>query len=127
MKKIYHLSSCSTCQRILRETQTEQKGFILQDIKTEKITPAQLDELKEKAGSYESLFSRRAIKYKELGLKDKVLTEKDYRQLILEEYTFLKRPVAVVGKRVFAGSEKKTVEGLKAVLSPINLPTTFSR
>jgi arsenate reductase len=127
MKKIYHLSSCDTCQRILRETQAEQKGFILQDIKTEKITPAQLDELKEKAGSYESLFSRRAIKYKELGLKDKVLTEKDYRQLILEEYTFLKRPVAVVGKRVFAGSEKKTVEELKAVLSPINLPTTFSR
>jgi len=114
MKKIYHLSSCSTCQRILRETQAEKKGFVLQDIKTEKITPAQLDELKEKAGSYEALFSRRAVKYKALGLKDKVLTEKDYRNLILDDYTFLKRPVALVGKKLFAGSEKKTVEGLKA-------------
>jgi arsenate reductase (glutaredoxin) len=47
-------------------------------------------------------------------LKDKVLTEKDYRRLILEEYTFLKRPVAQVGKKVFAGSEKKTVDELKA-------------
>jgi arsenate reductase len=116
MKKIYHLSSCSTCQRILREVEAEKKGFVLQDIKTEKITPAQLDELKDKAGSYEALFSRRAIKYKESGLKDKVLTEKDYRRLILEEYTFLKRPVALVGKRVFAGSEKKTVEELRAAL-----------
>lgn len=124
MKKIYHLSSCSTCQRILGETQAEKKGFVLQDIKTEKITPAQLDELKEKAGSYEALFSRRAIKYKELGLKDKALTEKDYRRLILDDYTFLKRPVALVGRELFAGSEKKTVEGLKAL---INSPTTFLR
>jgi arsenate reductase (glutaredoxin) len=114
MKKLYHLSSCTTCQRILREVEAEKKGFVLQDIKTEKITPAQLDELKDKAGSYEALFSRRAIKYKELGLKDKALTEKDYRRLILEEYTFLKRPVALVGKSVFAGSEKRTIEGLKA-------------
>jgi len=102
-----------TCNRILQEIGAGEKGFALQDIKTEKITPAQLDELKEKAGSYEALFSRRALKYKEMGLKDKQLTEKDYRRLILEEYTFLKRPVAVVNDKVFVGSEKKTVEGLK--------------
>jgi arsenate reductase len=62
------------------------------------------------------LFSRRALKYKELGLKDKALTEADYRRLILEEYTFLKRPVVVAGKQIFVGSEKKTVESLKALI-----------
>ncbi len=117
MKKIYYLSTCSTCNRILQEIQAEKKGFELQDIKTEKITPAQLDELKEKAGSYEALFSRRAIKYKEMGLKDKPLTEKDYRRLILEEYTFLKRPVALTGGKIFVGSDAKTVEGLKAAIT----------
>ena len=116
MKKIYHLGSCTTCQRILKETGAGTKGFVLQDIKTEKITPAQLDELKEKAGSYEALFSRRAIKYKEMGLKDLALTEADYRRLILEEYTFLKRPVTVAGKQIFIGSEKKAVEGLKTAV-----------
>src|SRR5260221_23865 len=70
MDKIYHLSSCTTCRRILQEIHADKKGIVLQDIKGEKITPAQLDELKEKAGSYEALFSRRAIKYKEMGLKD---------------------------------------------------------
>jgi arsenate reductase len=115
MNKIYCLSTCDTCDRILREIQAKKKGFVLQDIKTEKITPAQLEELKQKAGSYEALFSRRAIKYKELGLKDKALTEKDYRQLILEEYTFLKRPVALVNGKLFVGSEKATVEALKLV------------
>jgi arsenate reductase len=116
MKKIYCLSTCSTCHRILGEIRADKKGFVLQDIKTEKITPAQLDEMAAAAGSYEALFSRRAIKYKEMGLKDTSLTEKDYRRLILEEYTFLKRPVAWVGKKIFVGSEKKTVEELKAAL-----------
>lgn len=116
MKKIYHLSTCTTCQRILKETGAGDKGFVLQDIKAQKITPAQLDELKEKAGSYEALFSRRSLKYKEMELKDKVLTEADYRRLILEEYTFLKRPVTLSGKQIFIGNDKKAVEGLKAVM-----------
>lgn len=114
MKKIYCLSTCTTCQAILKEMKAVEKGFDLQDIKTQKIEPAQLDAMKELAGSYEALFSRRAMKYKEWGLKDKVLTEKDYRDYILQEYTFLKRPVAIIGQRIFIGSEKKTVEGLKA-------------
>lgn len=113
MKKIYHLGNCTTSQAIIKETQIDKKGFEMQDIKFEKITPAQLDEMKKMAGSYEALFSRRAMKYKELGLKDKKLAEQDYRQYILDEYTFLKRPVVIIGDKLFAGSEKKTVEALK--------------
>ena len=113
MKKIYHLGNCTTCQAIIKEIKADQKGFAMQDIKFEKITPAQLDEMKKMAGSYESLFSRRAMKYKELGLKDKKLEEKDYRKYILDEYTFLKRPVAIINDKIFIGSEKKIVEALK--------------
>jgi arsenate reductase (glutaredoxin) len=113
MKKMYHLGNCTTCQAIIKETGVDKKGFILQDIKFEKITPAQLDEMKKMTGNYEALFSRRALKYKELGLKDKKLEEKDYRRLILEEYTFLKRPVVIQGKTIFIGSERKTKEALK--------------
>ena len=110
---MYCLSTCSTCAAIIKETQVNKKGFELQDIKTEKITAAQLDEMKKMAGSYEALFSRRALKYKSLGLKDKALTEKDFRNYILEEYTFLKRPVTIINNKIFIGSEKKAVEALK--------------
>lgn len=88
----------------------------MQDIKFEKITPAQLEEMKKMAGSYEALFSRRAIKYKELGLKDKKLEEKDYRKFILDEYTFLKRPVTILKDKIFIGNDKKTVEALKIAI-----------
>lgn len=88
----------------------------MQDIKFEKITVQQLDEMKQLAGSYEALFSRRALKYKELGLKNQILTEMNYRNYILEEYTFLKRPVIIIDKTIFIGSEKKTVEALKVAV-----------
>ena len=113
MKKVYHLGNCTTCQAIIKETEVDKKGFEMQDIKFEKITPVQLGEMKKMAGSYEALFSRRAMKYKELGLKDKKLEEKDYRQFILDEYTFLKRPVVIIKDKIFVGSEKKTIEALK--------------
>lgn len=113
MKKIYHLGTCTTCQKIIKDINIDKKGFEMQDIKTEKITAAQLEQMKKLAGSYEALFSRRALKYKEMGLKDKKLAEDDYRKLILEEYTFLKRPVVIDKNRIFIGSEKKTVEALK--------------
>jgi arsenate reductase (glutaredoxin) len=115
MKKIYHSSTCTTNQRILKEVKPK-KDVIMQDIKTEPITPAQIDEMKKLAGSYEALFSRVALKYRAMGLHEKELTEKDYRKLILSEYTFLKRPVMIVGNEIFVGNTKKVVEGAKKAL-----------
>ena len=119
MKKIYTIGHCTTSLGIFEETGLDKligSKFILQNIKFEKITPEQLDDMKKMTGSYESLFSRRALKYKEWKLKDKKLTEKDYRQYILDEYTFLKRPVIIIDDKIFVGSDRKTVEAIKKEL-----------
>lgn len=116
MKKIYHLSTCSTCQRIIKELDPS-SDVLLQDIKTEKITATQLEELKDLAGSYEALFSRRAMKYRSLGLNDMQLEEGDYKKYIVEEYTFLKRPVILIEDSVFIGNSKKVVEKAKDALN----------
>ena len=108
MKKIYHLASCTTCQRILKQWKPNDT-VKLQDIKTEKITSSQLDEMAKLAGNYESLFSRVALKFRSMGLNKKKLEEKDYRKLILEEYTFLKRPVLIINSKIFIGNSKKNV------------------
>ena len=116
MKKIYYLSTCSTCNRIIKELQLDD-SFVFQDIKTEKITEEQLAEMAKMSGTYESLFSRRALKYKALGLKDKNLSETDYKNYILEEYTFLKRPVIIINNAIFVGNSKKIVEAAALEIS----------
>lgn len=116
MKKIYHLANCTTCQRILKEIKPGPE-FKLQDIKSESITASQLDQMAKLAGSYEALFSRVALKYRSMGLNEMELKEKDYRKYILEEYTFLKRPVVIINNKIFIGSEKKTIEALKNELN----------
>ncbi|SDX98542.1 Arsenate reductase, glutaredoxin family [Lutibacter oricola] len=108
MKKIYYLKTCDTCRRILKEMDTSE--FILQEIKTEPITVAQLEELYALTNSYEVLFSRRAKKYKQMDLKNQNLIEKDYKQLILDEYTFLKRPVIISNNELYVGNTKKRVD-----------------
>ncbi len=115
MKKIYHLSTCDTNKRILAELNAPQKTQY-QDIKASPLTPEQLDALRERAGSYEALFSKRARLYKERNLKERSLGEADFRELLLEHYTFLKRPVVVVGDEIFIGNAAKTVAAAKEAL-----------
>ena len=115
MKKVFHLGTCSTCIRIIRELNLS-AHFELQDIKTEKISAGQLEHMAELAGSYEALFSRRAMKYRSMGLNEKKLSENDYRKLILDEYTFLRRPVTVWDDKIYIGNSAKVTAMLKADL-----------
>lgn len=100
----------------MKELEINDSNFELQDIKTQSITADQLDEMKEMAGSYEALFSRRSMKFRPMGLNELDLKESDYKKYILEEYTFLKRPVIIVDKEIFVGNSKKVVEAAAAVL-----------
>ncbi|SMD31847.1 arsenate reductase [Reichenbachiella faecimaris] len=117
MKKIYYLSTCSTCIRIIKELGITETNFEMQDIKTQPMTEAQVDEMKALSGSYESLFSRRAMKYKSMGLGSQDLSEMDYKRLIVEEYTFLKRPVFIIDEEIFIGNSKKIVEAVNAKIN----------
>jgi arsenate reductase-like glutaredoxin family protein len=112
MKKVYHLSTCTTNQRILKELNLG--GEVeLQDIKQKNIEPEILDFIQEKVGSYEALFSKRAMKFRSMGLHEQELTEADYRRLMLEEYTFLKRPFIILEDHVFIGNAAKTIDAAK--------------
>lgn len=111
MKKVYFLQTCDTCRRILKEVNIE--GFEKQEIKANPVNVEQLEEMRKLTDSYESLFNKRAKMYKAMDLKNQTLLEKDYRQFILDEYTFLKRPVFIVENEIFIGNSKKVVEALK--------------
>ena len=115
MKKIYHLSTCDTCQRIIKELQPLD-GFEFHDIKTVALTSSQVEEMQHLTGSYEALFSKRARLFRQQGLHEKQLSEADFKRLILEQYTFLKRPVILLGEQIFVGNSKKVVAATKAAI-----------
>lgn len=109
MKKIYHLKTCDTCKKIVKQIENLDQ-FELQEIKSSPVTESQLEEMYAHTKSYEALFNKRAQLYKELGLKDKNLTEEDYKKYLLEHYTFLARPVIFVNDKVFVGNKAATIE-----------------
>lgn len=111
MKKIYHLKTCDTCKKILKQIE-DLDQFELQEIKTLPVTESQLEEMYAHTKSYEAMFNKRAQLYKELGLKDKNLTEEDYKKYLLEHYTFLARPVIYVKDKLFVGNKAATIEAM---------------
>lgn len=117
MKKAFTLPTCKTCQRIFDDLNPSKNGFEIIDIKAMGISSEDLDAMKELKGSYEALFSRRAMKFRSLNLRDKTLTEDDYRTLILGEYTFLKRPVFLFENAITVGSRKSEINKARDFLS----------
>ena len=98
-------------------TETGTEGFELQDIKQKHISAEELKMLKTQTGSYESLLNKRAIKFREQGWNKKLLSDDQMGELILTEYTFLRRPIYLINGLAHIGNSKKNVDSIKAALS----------
>ncbi|MEL1241011.1 arsenate reductase family protein [Flavobacterium flavipallidum] len=114
--KVYHLSSCDTCRKIIKSL-PENHNLELHDIKQSPITLEELEEMYQLSGSYEALFSKKAQLYKSMGLKDQNLTDDDFKQYILEHYTFLSRPVFIIDEKIYIGNSKQNVENVILALT----------
>ena len=91
----------------------------MQDIKTSSITVEQVEEMKDMAGTYESLFSRRAMKYRSMGLNDKKLTEEEgFDPNSPEYYAEIDKRIRVDFPHKFDKSDNKyTTEPVQTVAS----------
>ncbi len=113
--KVYLLNSCSTCKRILKQVKLFGE-FEVRDIKAEPLNIEEVDSLATRAGGYERIFNKQSQKYRQQKLKDKNLSEENYRQLLTEEYTFLKRPIFFIDDKIFVGNGKATIDLLTKYL-----------
>jgi len=104
----YGLPNCSTCQKALRRLEYHQVPVTkLRNIKEESLSREEIEKLAKMLGGAENLFSRRSVKYRELGLRDKTLSEDEMLDLMTGEYTFLKRPILVINNEAVAGFFEK--------------------
>jgi len=108
MNKIYYLASCDTCRKIIKSL-PEGHDLVFHDIKQNPISAEELEEMHKLSGSYEALFSRKAQLYKSMDLKNKSLTEDDYKKHILEHYTFLSRPVFIINNHIYIGNSQQNI------------------
>jgi len=85
----------------------------MHEIKKQPVTPEELQEMYSHTKSYEALFSKKSTQIKLRGLDVKSLTENDFKELLLDHYTFLKRPVFLTEDQIFVGNDKKNIEALQ--------------
>lgn len=123
MKEIYFywLPNCTTCQKAKRRLDYHRLSITkLRDLREEPLSLEEVKNLAEKLGGVENLFSRRSVRFRELGLRDKELSENDMLDLMTTEYTFLKRPILVMNNKAIAGFFEKFfdefVKGVKKEL-----------
>ena len=108
MNKIYYLATCDTCRKIIK-TLPKNIALVFHDIKQNPLTEAEVEQLYELSGSYEALFSKKAVLYKTYGLKDKNLQEADFKKYLLEHYTFLSRPVFIINGAIYIGNSQQNI------------------
>ncbi len=100
----YWLPNCSTCQKAVRWL--ERRGVTItenRDIKDTPLTRAEIERLVKMLGGPAELFSKRAVKYREMGLAARTLSDEEMLDLMTEEYTFLKRPIMEIDGHAVAG------------------------
>lgn len=114
LNKLYHLSTCDTCKRIIKELGAE--NFELQDIKVNHVDEKTLDLLASNHGGYEAIFNKRARKYRSTGLHEMDLSEDQWKESILSEYTFIKRPIMIINGKSYVGNSKKVIAAAKLAL-----------
>ncbi|MDX5326850.1 MAG: hypothetical protein LPK80_11390 [Bacteroidota bacterium] len=117
MFTIFYLSTCDTCRRILK-LWTPSQDVILREIKAEPIDATELDRLMGKVGNYKDLLNTRSRKLKEWAIDWRSLSDAETRELILRDYSLLKRPILETPDRVLAGNSKKVVEEARTLLHP---------
>lgn len=106
--KIYYLASCDTCRKIIKTlTNTDRLEF--HDIRQNPISEQELEKIYLLSGTYEALFSKKAQLYKAMDLKNKTLTEVDFKKYLLEHYTFLSRPVFIIDDKIYIGNSQKNI------------------
>jgi len=115
--QFYHYPKCTTCKKASKWLKDEGIEFTTHDITTD--TPSQ-DELRKfyaiSGLPLKKFFNTSGMKYRELGLKDKLadMSEDEQLALLASDGMLIKRPLTTDGKKVTLGfKEQEFTEAFK--------------
>ncbi|MCI9128148.1 MAG: arsenate reductase family protein [Eubacterium sp.] len=106
MIKIIQYPKCSTCKKAVKFLQDNNVEFESRDIKENNPTAEELKKWHEMSGlPLKRFFNTSGLKYKELGLKDKLpqMSEEEQYELLATDGMLVKRPILVGEDYVLVG------------------------
>ncbi|KML35020.1 arsenate reductase family protein [Rossellomorea sp. FS2] len=109
----YSYPKCGTCRKAKKWLEQEDVDFNEIHIVEEPPSKETLKELYEKSGlPLKKFFNTSGMKYRELGLKDKVNTASDDEllELLASDGMLIKRPLTTNGQKVTLGFKEETFE-----------------
>lgn len=112
----FHLSTCNSCKKTMKSLSLP-NSFNKINIKENPITKIQLKELYNYTKSYEKLINKRSQLYTKRKIKNIELKDNDFKHLLLEHYTFLKRPLMFYNNKLYIGDSEKIIEELQKDLN----------
>ncbi|MGD7049305.1 arsenate reductase family protein [Rossellomorea marisflavi] len=109
----YSYPKCGTCRKTKKWLEQEEVDFNEIHIVEEPPSKETLKDLYEKSGlPLKKFFNTSGMKYRELGLKDKVNTasEDELLELLASDGMLIKRPLTTDGQKVTLGFKEETFE-----------------
>ncbi|MBQ0138793.1 MAG: arsenate reductase family protein [Kurthia sp.] len=114
---VYHYPKCTTCRKALAWFKEEEIDVVAKDIVTETPTAEELKAIYTVAGApLKKFFNTSGLKYRELGLKDRLaeMSEEEQFKLLASDGMLIKRPLTFDGKSAtFGFKESEFVENWK--------------
>ena len=106
MNKVYQYPSCSTCRKALKYLNEKRVEYTSVHLVEETPSYEELKALYEKSGlPIKKFFNTSGLKYKELGLKDKLpkLSDEEALKLLASDGMLIKRPILANDEKILIG------------------------
>lgn len=117
MKNIFiEYPKCSTCKKAKKWLEENNIEFTDRNIITETPTQEELTKWIERSGQdIKKWFNTSGLKYKELNLKDKLvsMSDKEKIELLASDGMLIKRPLLISDKGIFTGFREEKWEEIK--------------
>lgn len=110
---VYEYPKCSTCQKAKKWLKENEVAFEPVHIVDNPPTKEELKNLIQLSGlEIKKFFNTSGMKYRELGMKEKMktATEEELLELLASDGMLIKRPIATDGKQVTVGFKEEQYE-----------------
>ncbi len=109
MIQVYGIKNCNKIRDTRKWLEEKEIEYTFYDLKKEPLIREELEEFVHRIG-LDVLINRKGMKWRQLGLNDKNLSEEELFEQLLEHQTMMKRPVLIQDEAILVGYDEEAFE-----------------